>query len=107
MGTWSVEFTDAARREYAELPADIRAKMAWIVSLLVVDGPMEVGMPHVRPLGSKLYEIRASGRDGIARAIYFAAKGRRLVAVRVFVKKTPTTPEAEIKLALKRMEQVE
>jgi phage-related protein len=62
-------------------------------------------MPHVRPLGSKLWEIRMKGRAGIARAIYFAAPGRRLVVVRAFVKKTEKTPRREIELAARRMEE--
>ncbi len=43
------------------------------------------------------------GRDGIARVIYFAASGRRLIVVRAFAKKTERTPRREIELALRRM----
>jgi len=32
------------------------------------------------------------GKDGISRAIYVTARGRRVVVVRVFVKKTQKTP---------------
>jgi phage-related protein len=46
--------------------------------------------------------LRLTGRDGIARAIYVTAIGRRVVVVRAFVKKTQRTPRAEIKLALRR-----
>jgi len=35
-----------------------------------------------------LWEMRMTGKDGIARAIYVTAKGKRVVVVRVFVKKT-------------------
>lgn len=71
--------------------------MLRVVELLLVDGP--VCMPLVRPLGNKLYEIRARGRDGIARAIYFAAGGLRLIVLRVFVTKTQATPRREIEIA--------
>lgn len=57
----------------------------------------------MKPLGQKLWEMRMTGKDGIARAIYFAAERRQLVGVRVFVKKTPQTPQREITLALRRM----
>ena len=60
-------------------------------------------MPHVRFLEQKLWEMRMSGRDGIARAIYFVVEGRRLAVVRVFVKKSQKTPRKEIDLALRRM----
>jgi len=42
------------------------------------------------------------GRDGIARAIYVTAAGRRIVVLRVFAKKTERTPRREIELALRR-----
>jgi len=48
----------------------------------------------VKPLEGKLWEMRLRGRDGIARALYFAKAGRRLCVVRVFVKKTQKTPRA-------------
>jgi phage-related protein len=46
------------------------------------------------------------GRDGIARALYVTAVGRRVVVVRAFVKKTQKTPPAEIKLALQRAKEI-
>jgi phage-related protein len=58
--------------------------------------------PHVKHLDGKLWEMRLSGRDGIARALYVTAIGRRVVVVRAFVKKTPATPRSEIELALRR-----
>jgi phage-related protein len=50
--------------------------------------------------------MRLKGRDGISRAIYITATGPRVVVVRVFVKKTQTTPRKELELALKRAKQV-
>jgi phage-related protein len=66
-------------------------------------GPAQVGMPHVRPLGGKLWEMRLTGRETVARAIYFATGGRRLVVVRLFVKKAQKTPRREMALAERRM----
>jgi phage-related protein len=50
--------------------------------------------------------MRLRGRDGISRALYVTARGRRVVIVRVFVKKTQKTPSREIKLALDRAKEV-
>jgi len=50
--------------------------------------------------------MRLKGRDGISRAIYVTATGRRVVIVRVFVKKTEKTPRREIDLALERAREV-
>jgi phage-related protein len=57
-----------------------------------------------RPSG--LWELRLTGRDGIARALYVTAIGRRVIVVRAFVKKSRKTPRAEIKLALRRAEEI-
>jgi phage-related protein len=56
----------------------------------------------VKHLEGKLWELRMTGRDGIARAIYLAATGRRVIVVRVFVKKTQKTPRHELELARER-----
>jgi phage-related protein len=50
--------------------------------------------------------MRMKGRDGISRAVYVTAKGRRVVVVRVFVKKTQKTPRREIEIALQRAREV-
>ena len=46
------------------------------------------------------------GRDGISRALYVTAVGRRVVVVRVFIKKTQETPNREIELALSRAKEI-
>ena len=57
-------------------------------------------------LEEKLWELRLTGRDGIARALYVTAVGRRVIVVRAFVKKTQKTPPGEIKLALQRAKEI-
>jgi phage-related protein len=52
----------------------------------------------VKHLEGKLWELRLTGRDGIALALYITAIGRRVVVVRAFVKKTQKTPRAEIEV---------
>jgi phage-related protein len=62
--------------------------------------------PHVKHLDGKLWEMRLKGRDGIARSIYVAASGQRLVVLRTFVKKTQETPRREIEIAFERMKEI-
>jgi phage-related protein len=50
--------------------------------------------------------MRLKGKDGIARAVYVTAVGRRIVILRVFTKKTEKTPRREIELALQRSKEV-
>ena len=59
-------------------------------------------MPHIRSLGDKLWEIRASGRDGIARGIYIVTTRRSIVVLHVFIKKTQKTPSRSMLIAVKR-----
>ncbi|MCY4297332.1 MAG: type II toxin-antitoxin system RelE/ParE family toxin [Gammaproteobacteria bacterium] len=93
-------------RELDALAADMRARLARIGRLIAAVGLERVGARHVRHLTGPLWEIRLSGRDGIARALYVVAAGRRLVVVRAFVKKTRRTPRREIELALNRAKEV-
>jgi phage-related protein len=50
--------------------------------------------------------MRMKGKDGIARAAYVIASGRRVVVVHVFPKKTQKTPRREIEIALRRAKEV-
>ncbi len=104
MGAWSVTVHPLAEAELHALPDDMRARFIRVAELLEEFGPQHVGLPHVRPLESKLWEMRMQGRDGIARAVYAAVRDRRLLVLHVFVKKTQTTPRRAIGTALKRLE---
>ena len=104
---WSVEMlNETVQAEIDALPADMRAKFLQVVDMIVELGLATVGQPHVKHLRGKLWEMRLKGRDGISRALYVTALGRRIVVVRAFVKKTQETPENEIKLALRRAKEV-
>ncbi len=105
--TWTVELlSDEVRDELNGLPVDIRAKFERITGLIRKFGLENVRAPYVKHLEGRLWEMRMKGRDGIARAIYVTARKRRVVVVRAFRKKTRKTPRREIKLALKRAEEV-
>ena len=78
------------------------------IALLIESVGLEhVREPHVKHLQGPLWEMRMIGKDGISRALYVTAKGKRVVVVRVFVKKTQKTPRREIELALSRAKEVQ
>ncbi|MGO9485102.1 MAG: type II toxin-antitoxin system RelE/ParE family toxin [Rhodomicrobium sp.] len=107
MKAWTVETLNAAvDAELEALPADMRARFVRIAGMIEALGLEKVGNPHVDHIEGALWEIRMKGADGIARALYVTAKGKRVVVVRVFVKKTQKTPRQEIELALKRAKDV-
>ena len=104
MNAWTVALHPLAEPELLALPADMRARFVRISELLEDVGPQRVGLPHIRPLEGKLWEMRMQGRDGIARAVYAAVHGRRLLVLHVFVKKTQATPRSALETARKRLE---
>ena len=69
-------------------------------------GIERVHEPYIKHLEGRIWEMRLRGRDGIARALYVTATGKRLVILRVFTKKTQKTPRREIELARRRAEEV-
>jgi phage-related protein len=106
--TWVVELLDErVRAEVEGLPVDMKARFRRVVELIQSFGLDQVREPHVRHLEDSLWEMRMKGRDGISRAIYVTARGRRVVVVRVFVKKTEKTPRREIGIARERAKEVD
>jgi len=104
---WKIQFlNEAVHDELKLLPIDQRAKFTWIADLIQEHGLEKVREPYVKHLEKGLWEIRMKGRDGISRALYVVAQPKRVVVVRIFVKKTKKTPRKEIKLALKRAEEI-
>lgn len=90
----------------AALAPDMRASFERIVRLIRAQGLERVREPYVKHIEGPLWEMRLRGRAGIARALYVAVIGRRLVVVRGFEKKTQKTPRREIELALKRAKEM-
>jgi phage-related protein len=105
---WAVEIlNEKIRAALYALPTDIRAGFERIVHLIEAHGLERVREPYVKHLEGALWEMRMRGKDGVARAVYVTASGRRVVVVHVFVKKTQQTPRREIEIALKRAKEVQ
>jgi len=60
-----------------------------------------------RTMGKGLFEFRPKGREGIGRAFYCFLVGPRVIILHAFIKKTPATPEPELKIARKRIMEVQ
>jgi phage-related protein len=105
---WHVETLNPdVDAELNGLDADVRAKFVRISELIEMFGPNQVHEPHVKPvhgLGFPLWEMRMSGRSGIARAMYVTQVQSRVVVLHAFVKKTPKTPPKALRMAKKRYE---
>jgi len=104
---WKVEILNATVvREIAALPKDIQAAFLRLSERIEAVGLERIREPHVKHLQGKLWEMRLTGRDGIGRAIYVTATGRRVVVVHAFAKKTQKTPKAALELAARRATEV-
>jgi phage-related protein len=104
---WRVEFLDdEVLATLSAFPKDIRGSFEHIVALIEAHGIERMREPYVKHLEGPVWEMRLKGRDGIARAAYVTATGRRVVVVHVFAKKTRKTPRREIEMALRRAKEI-
>jgi phage-related protein len=105
--SWRVEILDhRVVGELDALAADIRQRFLRIAEMIEQHGLAAMHEPYVKHLEGKLWEMRMKGKDGIARAIYLAAKGERVVVLHAFVKKTQKTPQRALEIARERAKEV-
>ena len=83
------------------LEPEAKAVMIGVIDLLEEHG-RDLGMPHARPLGDGLWELRARDQAGIYRVIYFHWFRRTFGLLHGFTKKTQQTPRNEIDTAKRR-----
>lgn len=107
MSAWTVEFwrQDEKSPSYDwlinQLPK-VQARFTHIFELLEERG-IQLGMPHVRHIKDKIYEIRVEQDTNTYRLLYFVYTGRRFLMLHGFQKKTAKTPPGDIEIAEKRM----
>jgi len=102
--SWKIfYYSEAVRQWVDDLPVGLRAYYARIAERMMKYGPY-LGMPYVRSLGKGLYEIRAIGKEGIAR-VFFGAESKQIVILHGFVKKTDKTPKREMDIARRRLKE--
>ena len=92
--------------EIESWPVDRLADYARLIELLTEFGP-SLRLPHSRAFGDGLFELRPRGRSGIGRAFYCFMVGKRVVVLHAFVKKTEQTPDRELKIARKRLKEIQ
>ena len=82
LAKWSVEtLNEIVDAELELLPADMRARFIHISRLVEEFGLDRIREPHIKHIRGVLWEMRMKGRDGISRALYVTAAGRRVVVV--------------------------
>jgi phage-related protein len=103
---WAIEFySEKVEADTIGFPAGILAHLVHILEMIEEMGP-NLGMPYTRPMGDGLFEIRAKGREGIGRSLFCTVKGRKIIILHSFIKKSQKTPRRELKTAITRMKEV-
>jgi phage-related protein len=65
----------------------------------------QLGMPLIRKIDNQLWEVRSQLRQRIA-CVVFTVQGELIVLLHGFIKKSKTTPPADLELARKRLAQL-
>jgi phage-related protein len=98
-------FHKRVRDEIESWPIDVVADYARLIELLTEYGP-SLRLPHSRAFGDGLFELRPRGHSGIGRALYCFKLAKRIVVLHAFIKKSPQTPNRELKLARRRQKEL-
>lgn len=86
---------------------DTEVKSAFIHSLdLLEERGTSARYPLSTPLGNGLFELREEVNTNIYRIIYVFQKGRRIILLHGFMKKSQKTPPGEIEIAEQRKSRV-
>lgn len=103
---WKVTFySDRVEAEINALPAGFVARFVRYAERMEMYGP-NLGMPHTRPMGDGLFELRLKAVEGIARVFFCTVVGRQIVVLHQFVKKSEKTPKRELNIDRNRMREI-
>ena len=103
MNTWRVEFFDeTVEAEFDQFPIPVKAKVIHISKLIEELGLPNVGMPYIKHVQGKIWEIRAVKNKCQGRCLYVTDIGKRICILRCFIKKSQKLPQKELQLAQQR-----
>ncbi len=104
---WQITYYNArVQRDVWAMPAGIVADYLRLTEAMTLYGA-DLRMPHSRAMGGGLFELRPKGPEGIGRVFYCTQVGKTIVMLHSFVKKTQETPDPEMRVARKRLKDVQ
>ena len=107
LSTWQITYyNERVQRDVWAMPAGIAADYLRLTEAMALYGA-DLRMPHSRAMGGGLFELRPKGPEGIGRVFYCTQVGKTIVVLHSFVKKTQETPDAEMRVARKRLKDVQ
>lgn len=99
----SLSGNQPARDWFRSLPYQDRKKLGHDLRKLQYGWP--VGMPLVRPLGGRLWELITNLPPSRESRVIFSTDGETLLVLHGFIKKAAQTPKHELDLARKRLKE--
>nr|WP_320013290.1 type II toxin-antitoxin system RelE/ParE family toxin [uncultured Desulfobulbus sp.] len=101
---WHVTFyNDKVEQATLSFPPGILANFLHLAEMIEEFGPA-LGLPYSKSLGDGLFEIRAKGKE--RKILFLYRKGKEVIILHSFIKKTQKTPKNELATARKRLKEV-
>jgi phage-related protein len=101
-----VYYSDDVQEAILAFPAGLQVRYIHLTERMLTFGP-DLGMPHTRALGKGLFELRLKSKEGIGRVFFCSRPQRQIMMLHAFVKKSGKTPAKELKVARKRLKEVQ
>jgi phage-related protein len=101
-----VYFSGDVQEVILAFPPGLQARYIHLTERMLTFGP-NLGMPHTRPIGHHLFELRLKSKEGIGRVLFCNRPGRRIMMLHAFVKKSAKTSSRDLKIARQRMREVQ
>ncbi|MBM9515089.1 type II toxin-antitoxin system RelE/ParE family toxin [Desulfogranum marinum] len=103
---WHITFySDKVEQVTLSFPPGILANFLHIAEMIEIFGAA-LGSPYTKAMGEGLFEIRAKGKEGIGRSFFYTVKGKEIIILHSFIKKSQKTPKRELATARKRLKEV-
>jgi phage-related protein len=113
---WEVEFFENNKGEIpvkdfldSIIDVKLKAKMVKEIELLEEFGS-QLREPHTKPINDNrgsMFELRAKQSTNISRVFFFFVRGKKIILLNGFVKKSEKTPKTHINLAFKYKKEYE
>lgn len=104
--SWKIHFYDGVDESILTMPPKIQARMIKLLELMEKHGA-NLGPPHTESMGDGLFEIRAKAQEGIGRSLFCYLKGKNIIVLHAFIKKSQKSPKQELSLARQRQKEVQ
>ena len=103
---WQISFFNhKVEKETLSFPKGILANFLHVAEMIEEFGPA-LGEPYTKAIGKGLFEIRTKGNEGIGRSFFCTLKGKEVIVLHSFIKKSQKIPKKEMNVARKRLKEV-